>query len=119
MNASAFRRRILKLDEATLQDYGLLPAEGGLMKATVVDKSGGDKGTRGGGRRLAGGGQHFPRVEGCSERGKSAAEAGQEDGMEWNEVPFSWVVRGRQERHLVDQQVRLLQARSRAWWQSL
>lgn len=107
---SAFRRKILKLDESALQDYGVLPDEGGLMKAKTTEREHSNqkgqqkedrrRGGRGG-RRTAGGG-------GRSGGGGTGIGAENADSTEWNEIPFSWVVRGRQESHLIDQQVRLL-----------
>lgn len=55
----------------------------------------------GGGRRAAGGG-------GRSRGGGTGVDAENAESTEWNDIPFSWVVRGRQESHLIDQQVRLL-----------
>lgn len=40
-----------------------------------------------------------------SERRGSASFSGNAESIEWKEIPFSWVIRGRQESHLVDQQV--------------
>eukprot|EP00752_Nemacystus_decipiens_P018599 g16677.t1 len=102
-DTSAFRKRILKLDEATLQDYGVLPAEGGLLqsnrKRTAKSTRHGGGGTDGTGKRV-GGGRELPG------RRVSASGGGNAENTEWKEIPFSWVVRGRQESHLVDQQLR-------------
>ncbi|CAM9277713.1 unnamed protein product, partial [Scytosiphon promiscuus] len=103
---SAFRRQILKLDEVTLQDHGVLPAEGGLMKAAVSEKPCTDTKGKRRGRGVAGGGQRVGEGAIRSEQQGSAVDAGEAGARRWNEVPFSWVVRGRQERHLVDQQLR-------------
>lgn len=65
------------------------------------EKEGRRGGGGGRGRRAGGGG-------GRSKRRGSGVGAGKAENTEWNEIPFSWVVRGRQESHLIDQQVRLL-----------
>lgn len=83
-----FLKKILKLDEATLQDHGVLPAEGGLLQSNRKSKA---KSTRRGGL-------------GPDGRGKGTGGR-IDEGTEWKEIPFSWIVRGRQESHLVDQQV--------------
>ncbi|CAM9217533.1 unnamed protein product, partial [Hapterophycus canaliculatus] len=104
-NTSAFRMRILKLDEATLQDHGVLPAEGGLMKEVVTEKACIDGKGKRRGRGVASGGQRIGGGPGSYERRGLEVGAGTAERSEWNEVPFSWVVRGRQESHLVDQQL--------------
>lgn len=108
---SAFRTKILKLDEAALQDHGVLPADGGLVKRSHVteqrnprkgrgraDRARKGTGFDGASRRDSGGGR-------LSRRWESADDKGKEAQAEWDEIPFSWIVRGRQESHLIDQQV--------------
>lgn len=110
---SAFRTKILKLDEAALQDHGVLPADGGLVKGSHfteqrsprkgrgrTDSARNGTGIDGTSRRGGGGGR-------LSRRWESAVDKGKEAQAEWDEIPFSWIVRGRQESHLIDQQVRL------------
>ena len=103
-DSHVFRKRILNLDEATLQDHGVLPAEGGLLQ------SGGKKGKEKPARRGGGGQRGGRRRPGSgggerSEKREAASGGEREESTQWNKVPFSWVVRGRQERHLIDQQV--------------
>lgn len=93
-----FRKRILNLDEATLQDHGVLPAEGGLLQLGRKGKQQLPGRERGGKGRSRHPGEH-------SESRGTARGGGKEESTKWNEIPFSWVVRGRQERHLIDQQV--------------
>lgn len=112
---SAFRRKILKLDEATLQDHGVLPAEGGLMKAGVTDKPCTDEKGKRRGREAASGGRRVDGGVNHSEQRGSEVGAGKDERSEWKEVPFSWVVRGRQESHLVDQQVRIPKLDADSW----
>ncbi|CBN77304.1 conserved unknown protein [Ectocarpus siliculosus] len=109
---SAFRTKILKLDEAALQDHGVLPADGGLVKGSHVTEQRSPRKGRGmtdtarkgtgidGTSRRGGGGGRLSR------RWDSAVDKGKEAQAEWNEIPFSWIVRGRQESHLIDQQLR-------------
>lgn len=101
-DTSAFRTRILKLDEATLQDHGVLPAEGGLLQANR--KRRGKSSRRAGGETDSRGKQSGGRHEGPGRRGP-ASGSGNAENTAWKEIPLSWVVRGRQESHLVDQQV--------------
>ncbi|CAB1101509.1 unnamed protein product [Ectocarpus sp. CCAP 1310/34] len=112
VGTSAFRTKILKLDEAALQDHGVLPADGGVVKGSHVTeqrsprkgKGTADIARKGTGiddtYRPGGGGGRLPR------RSKSAVDKGKEAQAEWDEIPFSWIVRGRQESHLIDQQLR-------------
>ena len=105
----AFRQRILQLDETTLQDFGLLPDEGGKTKSEAASSGASRKGnSRAGGRkgRRSSGGHHG--VDGALSGQKRGSTVGELQRSEWNEIPFSWVVRGRQESHLINQQVRLL-----------
>lgn len=110
---NAFRTKILKLDEAALQDHGVLPADGGLVNGGRVteqrsprkgrgrtDRARKGTGIDGTSRRGSGGGR-------LSRRWEPAVDKGKEAQAEWDEIPFSWIVRGRQESHLIDQQVRL------------
>lgn len=92
-DTNAFQKRILQIDEATLQDQGVLPADGGLIKPTKNSEA------LRKGKRLTSG-----------QRGSLARGGDEENNGEWKEIPFSWVVRGRQESHLVGQQVRFLGA---------
>ncbi|CAM9159639.1 unnamed protein product [Ectocarpus fasciculatus] len=109
---NAFRTKILKLDEAALQDHGVLPADGGLVNGGRVteqrsprkgrgrtDRARKGTGIDGTARRGSGGGR-------LSRRWESAVDKGKEAQAEWDEIPFSWIVRGRQESHLIDQQLR-------------
>lgn len=52
-----------------------------------------------GGRRAGGGG-------GRSKGVGSRVGVEKSESTEWNKIPFAWVIRGRQESHLIDQQVR-------------
>ncbi len=100
-----FRKRILNLDEATLQDHGVLPAEGGLLQSSRKGKE------KLSGRGREGKATSRHPAERSESRG-TAPGGRREESTQWNEIPFSWVVRGRQERHLIDQQVTLLLDRS-------
>lgn len=111
-DTNAFRKRLLHLDESILQDHGVLPEEGGLSKATdTFTKRRGQKRTPGsrGGKQGGGGRNITERGDGGRASGEYSGtiDGGEsdDDGGDWNEIPFSWVVRGRQERHLFDQQV--------------
>ncbi|CAM9369377.1 unnamed protein product, partial [Ectocarpus sp. 12 AP-2014] len=112
VGTSAFRTKILKLDEAALQDHGVLPADGGVVKGSHVAEQRSPRkgkgmtdiarkgtGIDGTSRRGGGGGR-------LSRRWESAVDKGKEAQAEWDEIPFSWIVRGRQESHLIDQQLR-------------
>lgn len=94
----AFRKRLLELDEAMLEDRGVPPANS-LSGIATAKKVSGDIAKRSRSRW------------GDARRRKGRARGGgideeQDPRADWNEIPFSWIVRGRQERHLIDQQVR-------------
>lgn len=97
-----------------MQDHGVLPAEGGLFKSErTADSSRKVKGRVGWHRRQ--GTAHKstgPQVDGLDRSNQEMAMAGggEEKSGEWKEIPFSWVVRGRQERHLINQQVSFIRA---------
>lgn len=78
------------------------------MKGVVGEKLSTDEKGKRKGRGVASGVHPVGAGSGRSEQRGSAVGSGEAGGSEWNEVPFSWVVRGRQESHLVDQQVRIL-----------
>lgn len=69
------------------------------------------EGRRGGGGRRAGGRGERSKGQG------SELDAEKAERAEWNEIPFSWVIRGRQESHLIDQQVRPLLFRTAFLWE--
>lgn len=111
-DTNAFRKRMLHLDETILQDHGVLPEQGGLSRTTDTFSRGrGQKRIPGRRGRQQGGGRGNSKERGDGGRasgGNSGAtddEESDHDHGDWNEIPFSWVVRGRQERHLFDQQV--------------
>lgn len=97
----AFRKQILQLDEAMLQDHGVLcdPMD---RQGTNGEETSARKTTQGNStreRRACGGSGNG--------HGRTGGRLGEEPiGVEQeNDIPFSWIVRGRQERHLIDQQV--------------
>lgn len=96
--SAAFRKRLMQLDETTLEDHGILQPE----TSTTEENSrkalvGGDQGP---GSRL--------KAAACGKRREVGDDQrrGSDSPGAWSEIPFSWIVRGRQERHLIDQQVR-------------
>ncbi|CAM9532239.1 unnamed protein product [Discosporangium mesarthrocarpum] len=99
---SPLHQRFMRLGEATLEDQGVL----GVPQAFQVggsQTSSTSIGRKGKQRREKRGrdGRSWGRNE-----DKKEPEQEQASKKDWSEVPRSWVVRGRQERHLIEQQLR-------------